>query len=53
MGGFCLEQPELSLRLGYEAAGVIEAVGSDVGSNRIGKCVSTGAGYSIVYEEGT
>ena len=51
MRGFYHEKPELHLRIGYEAAGVVEAVGSDVSSNWIGKRVATVPGYSIVYEE--
>jgi len=45
--GFYLERPELPSRIGYEAAGVVEAVGSDVDSNWMGKHVATVPGYSM------
>jgi NADPH:quinone reductase-like Zn-dependent oxidoreductase len=44
--GLYMEKPELPSRLGYEAAGVIEAVGPDVDKNWIGKHVATIPGYS-------
>ena len=41
--GQYLEDPELPSRLGYEAAGIVDAVGPGVGEFQIGDCVSTGA----------
>jgi NADPH:quinone reductase-like Zn-dependent oxidoreductase len=41
-----MEKPELPSRLGYEAAGIVEAVGPDVDKNWIGKRVATIPGYS-------
>ncbi len=44
--GRYLEQPRLPSRLGYEAAGVVEAVGDGVDSSWIGKPVSTVPAFS-------
>lgn len=44
--GQYLEKPELPSRLGYEAAGTVEAVGPDVDKSWIGKRVATIPGYS-------
>ncbi|HEX5236271.1 MAG TPA: zinc-dependent alcohol dehydrogenase family protein [Silvibacterium sp.] len=44
--GQYMEKPELPSRLGYEAAGVVEAVGPDVDKSWIGKRVATVPGYS-------
>jgi NADPH:quinone reductase-like Zn-dependent oxidoreductase len=44
--GFYMEKPELPSRLGYEAAGVVEAVGPGVDKNWIGKHVATIPGFS-------
>ena len=44
--GMYLEQPELPSRLGYEAAGVVEAVGEGVDKNWIGKPVATIPSFS-------
>lgn len=44
--GLYLEKPELPARLGYEAAGVVEAVGPDVDKSWIGKRVATIPGFS-------
>lgn len=41
-----MEKPELPSRLGYEAAGVVEAVGPDVDKGWIGKRVATIPGFS-------
>ena len=45
-GGY-LEQPHLPSRLGYEAAGVVEAVGKGVDEGWIGKPVATVPGFSM------
>lgn len=47
MRGQYFEQPVLPSRLGYEAAGVVEAVGPDVDKSWIGKRVATIPGYSM------
>lgn len=44
--GRYMEQPELPSRLGYEVAGVVEAVGAGVDSLLIGKKAATVPGYS-------
>lgn len=44
--GRYFEKPELPSRLGYEVAGVVEAVGEGVDSAWIGKSVATVPGYS-------
>jgi NADPH:quinone reductase-like Zn-dependent oxidoreductase len=44
--GLYLEKPDPPSRLGYEAAGVVEAVGPDVDKSWIGKLVATIPGYS-------
>ena len=45
--GQYLENPELPSRLGYEAAGIIDAVGPGVSGVRIGDRVSTIPSFSI------
>jgi NADPH:quinone reductase-like Zn-dependent oxidoreductase len=45
--GQYLEQPELPSRIGYEASGVVEAVGSDVREFTIGDRVSSIPGFSM------
>jgi len=45
--GQYLEQPRFPSRLGYEAAGVVEAVGEDVDLGWIGKSVATVPGFSM------
>lgn len=45
--GRYLERPELPSHIGYEAAGVVEAVGPDVDKNWIGKRVSTIPNHSM------
>ena len=47
MGGHYFEQPALPSRLGYEAAGVVEAVGPGVDPSWVGKQVATMPGYSM------
>src|SRR6516162_7844712 len=42
-----LEQPRLPSRLGYEAAGVVEAVGPGVDAQWIGKQVATIPSFSM------
>lgn len=44
--GRYLEQPQLPSRIGYEVAGVVEAVGEGVEESWIGKSVSTVPGFS-------
>lgn len=44
--GFYFEQPVLPSRLGYEVAGVVEAVGPGVEASWVGKKVSTIPGFS-------
>ncbi len=46
MRGHYFERPELPSRIGYEAAGVVEAVGPGVDKSWIGKHVATVPGYS-------
>lgn len=46
MHGRYFEQPELPSRIGYEAAGVVEAVGPGVDLKLVGQRVSTVPGYS-------
>ncbi|HLJ76315.1 MAG TPA: zinc-dependent alcohol dehydrogenase family protein [Acidobacteriaceae bacterium] len=46
MRGFYLEQAKLPSRIGYEAAGVVEAVGPGADTKWIGKRVATIPGYS-------
>jgi NADPH:quinone reductase-like Zn-dependent oxidoreductase len=46
MNGYYLEQPNLPSRIGYEAAGVVEAVGEGVDKSWIGKQVATVPGFS-------
>src|SRR5271157_3915581 len=47
MQGFYFEKPELPSQIGYEAAGVVEAVGPGVDSSWIGKQVATVPGFSM------
>ena len=47
MRGQYLEQPRLPSGLGYEAAGVVDAVGPDVDTAWIGKQVGTVPGFSM------
>jgi len=47
MHGFYFEKPELPSRIGYEAAGVVEAVGPGVNPSWVGKSVATVPGYSM------
>ena len=44
--GHYLERAELPSRLGYEAAGVVEAVGPGVDSGLVGKTIATVPGFS-------
>ena len=46
MHGRYFEQPELPSRIGYEAAGIVEAVGPGVDAKLVGQPVSTVPGYS-------
>jgi NADPH:quinone reductase-like Zn-dependent oxidoreductase len=46
MRGHYFEKPQLPSRIGYEAAGVVEAVGPGVDQNWVGKRVATVPGYS-------
>ena len=45
--GMYLETPQLPSRIGYEAAGVVDAVGSGVGDIKIGDRVSTIPSFSM------
>ena len=45
--GQYLEQPQLPARLGYEVAGVVQAVGEGVDATWVGKQVSTIPGFSM------
>ncbi len=45
--GQYLETPELPSRLGYEAAGIVDAVGPDTSGVQIGDRVSTIPGFSM------
>lgn len=45
--GMYLEEPQLPSRLGYEAAGVVEAVGGGVDKSWIGKTVATVPSFSM------
>jgi NADPH:quinone reductase-like Zn-dependent oxidoreductase len=47
MRGHYFEQPDLPSRIGYEAAGIVEAVGPDVDRSWLGKRVATVPGYSM------
>lgn len=47
MQGFYLEQPQLPSRIGYEASGVVEAVGPGVDAGWVGKNVATVPGFSM------
>src|SRR5271163_4103480 len=47
MRGFYFETPELPSRLGYEAAGVVEAVGPGVDPSWVGKQIATVPGFSM------
>lgn len=44
--GIYLEKPKVPSRLGYEVAGIVEAVGEDVDPGWVGKNVSTVPGFS-------
>jgi len=44
--GMYMEQPQLPSRVGYEVAGVVEAVGEGVDKNWVGKKVATIPGFS-------
>ncbi len=46
--GRYLQAPKLPSKIGYEASGVVEAVGPDVDKSWIGKTVSTVPGFSMV-----
>jgi NADPH:quinone reductase-like Zn-dependent oxidoreductase len=46
MRGLYFEQPQLPSRLGYEVAGVVEAVGEGVDKSWVGKHVATVPGFS-------
>lgn len=45
--GLYLEQPQLPARVGYEAAGTVEAIGEGVDSSWIGKKVATVPSFSM------
>jgi NADPH:quinone reductase-like Zn-dependent oxidoreductase len=45
--GMYVEQPQLPSRIGYEVAGVVEAVGEGVDRGWIGKNIATFPGYSM------
>lgn len=47
MGGHYFEQPKLPSRIGYEAAGVVTAVGPGVDAAWVGKRVATVPGFSM------
>ena len=47
MRGYYFEKPELPSGVGYEASGIVEAVGPDVDSTWIGRRVSTVPGFSM------
>ena len=47
LGGHYFEQPQLPSRIGYEAAGVVEAVGAGVDPGWVGKRAATVPGYSM------
>lgn len=47
MHGRYFETPELPSRIGYEAAGVVEAVGSGVDPSWVGKQIATVPGFSM------
>ncbi|HEX5230438.1 MAG TPA: alcohol dehydrogenase catalytic domain-containing protein, partial [Bryobacteraceae bacterium] len=47
MQGFYFEQPELPSRIGYEASGIVEAVGPGVDPGWVGKRVATIPGFSM------
>ena len=47
MHGRYLELPNLPAGIGYEAAGVVEAVGADVDKNWVGKQVATVPAFSM------
>lgn len=46
MRGYYFEKPSLPSRIGYEAAGVVEAVGEGVDQTWVGKSVATMPGFS-------
>jgi NADPH:quinone reductase-like Zn-dependent oxidoreductase len=45
--GYYLEQPKLPARIGYEAAGIVDAVGEGVDRSWMGKHVATMPGFSM------
>src|SRR6267154_3964566 len=45
--GQYIEQPKLPSGVGYEAAGIVVAVGPDVNKSRIGKTVAVIPGFSM------
>jgi NADPH:quinone reductase-like Zn-dependent oxidoreductase len=45
--GFYLEQPQFPSKLGYEGAGVVEAVGAGVDAKWVGKTAATVPGFSM------
>ncbi len=47
LAGHYMEQPRFPSRIGYEAAGVVEAVGPGVDAGWVGKRVATVPGYSM------
>ena len=47
MAGQYLEDPKLPARIGYDAAGVVDAVGPDVDKGLVGKTVATIPAYSM------
>lgn len=47
MHGYYLETPRLPSRIGYEAAGIVEAVGPGVDKSWVGKQVATIPGFSM------
>ena len=47
MRGFYFEQPQIPSRIGYEAAGIVKAVGAGVDSSWVGKRIATVPGYSM------
>src|SRR5436305_12034619 len=47
MRGQYMEQPKLPAGIGYEAAGVVEAIGADVDKTWLGKTVATVPSFSM------
>ena len=48
MRGLYFEKPQLPSRIGYEAAGIVDAIGAGVDESWLGKTVATLPGYSQV-----